>query len=255
MRMPSMSIQIMALWAFALLATACASPGPRHEYELAPGRGFAAGGAIGRSVLVVPLNESTDTPAGLEKGAKDVSAALVAYLNAQGLRVTTLESKDYRKRLAAAAVAASQAMLSGEQTTVSESVEFADLIPHLLRDLDREVDLVVVPNMVIRTGELLGYGTVKWDGVKRRKPGTRSLDWTGTDTAASLWVLIYDEQGTRLFSGYGGLDLLFEINLQKRRQELIDDRLEDLDNLAQGVCIAFHPFFGTEQSCPRRASR
>ena len=255
MRMPSMSIQIMTLCAFALLATACASPGPRHEYELAPGRGFAAGGAIGRSVLVVPLNESTDTPAGLEKGAKDVSAALVAYLNAQGLRVTTLESKDYRKRLTAASVAAARDTHLGEQTMVSESVELPDLIPYLLRDLELEIDLVVVPNMVIRTGEVFGSGTVKWDGVKRRKPGAQSGISTGTDTAASLWVLIHDEQGTRLFSGYGGLDLLFEINLQKRRAELIDDRLEDLDNLAQGVCIAFHPFFGMDQSCPRRASR
>ena len=67
---------------------------------------------------------------------------------------------------------------------------------------------------------------------------------TGSLAVASLFVVVYDKQGARIFSGYGGLDLIFELNIPKRRYDLKEDRLQDAGHLAAGVCVAFHPFFG-----------
>lgn len=75
------------------------------------------------------------------------------------------------------------------------------------------------------------------------------MTWTGNTNVASLFVAIYDRKGARVFSGYGGLDLLFVVNRREKRMDLIEDRLQKTKHLREGVCVAFDPFFGAEKSC------
>jgi len=137
-------------------------------------------------------------------------------------------------------------MMSGGSGSVSQDIEFNDLVPHLVRELESDAKLIVLPNVVMRSGEYVGGRLVRWDGVKRREK-IRMI--SGTTSVASLYVMIYERDGTRLFSAYGGLDLLFGASLQVKKYELREDRLQDEENLREGVCISFHPFFGEEQQC------
>lgn len=220
---------------------------PRHEYELAPGRQFHPGV---RSILVLPINESTETPAGLEKGQEKVFRALVDYLSSQGATVSTVGLEEYRRGLVEAAEDAMRDMRAGRTATISETVGFTELIPPLLARLDRNPDLVVVPNMVLRIAKAEGGRSITWDGVRRRKPGSRGLsDLQGQEHALSLWVAAYDPKGERIFMGYGGLDPVYKIDLDAKKMVLFEKRLENPRNIREGVCVAMHPFFGMDVDC------
>lgn len=237
---------IVLLLATVQLAGCGASKGPRHEYTLLPGRAFD-----GRqtTVLVVPVNETMEIPSGLEKGQRLVSDLLRVYLEAKGLEVIEVERGAFRPALDVAVGRADHEMLSGQSRSVTSELGFGRIVPFLAAELGGEPDLVVVPNMMMRMAELGGSSTVRWDDVRRRMRGARGVSLSGTNPAASLWVAVYDDEGERLFSGFGGLDLLFDIDPQRGRSELIEDRLEDTEHLAEGVCVAFHPFFGEGESC------
>ena len=110
---------------------------------------------------------------------------------------------------------------------------------------------MIVPNIVIRTGEWW-MRTLVWDGVRRRdSSGGGGIDWGGTFKAASLQVIVFSKDGTRVFSGFGGLDLMFQLNMSKQIMEIREELLQDERNLREGVCIAFDPDFGLEESCSR----
>jgi hypothetical protein len=206
-----------------------------------------------KSALVLPINQTLEVTPGLEKGEREVFDLLVSSLEAEGLRAQTLDPLAYRRALALASRAAEQEMLSASSGSVSESADFARVLPHLLSELGAEVDLVVVPNMVLRSAEATGGRSARWDGVQRRKPGVGPRwRFTGTEPAASLWVVIYASDGTRLFSGFGGLDLLFAVDIREEKMVLMEDRLEDVEHLREGVCVALHPFFGEDASCRGR---
>lgn len=238
---------IRALGVGLLFVAACAAPGPRHEYELAPGRGS---NPSMKTALVIPINETIEVPNGLDRGEDEIFGLVTSYLEAEGLATRTLGRREFQRAVGVAAAAAEEEMLSGESASVSEQVGFEEVVPHLLAELDESADLVVVPNMVMRTAEIKGAGTARWDGVRRRKRGTYSFSsFTGSEQAASLLILVYAKDGTQLFSGFGGLDLLFEVNVREKKQQLIEDRLQDVDNLREGVCVAFHPFFGVDRYC------
>jgi hypothetical protein len=241
MRLPVVSLVVGTIFWFAGCAVS-----PDHEYQLSPGRAYTT---EMRSALLVSLNQTEDVPGGLEKGEAATEQAIVSYLEARGLELERVEVDAYRGIAATAMRRARRAAMSGTGGTASETIRYSDLIPHLVQELAPTVDLVVVPNMTIRIGQYGGGKSLRWDGVRRRTPGVGSMTMTGTSTAASLYVAIFDTEGTRLFSGYGGLDVLFAINRQTERMDLIPDRLEDLDNIREGVCIAFHPFFG-DDPCP-----
>ena len=212
---------------------------------MAPGRSYHAGLS---PALLVPLNETVERPTGLDVADEKIEELIVAHLDSHGVAVEPIDRNEYRRATRNALRNARDAMLSGESGTVSQDVEFTDLIPHLFAELETEAAIVILPNVVMRDGEATGGRSVRWDGVKRRDTGT-NMQLTGTQGVASIYVMIYDREGTRLFSAYGGLDLLFRINMKKKKFELIEDRLQDEENLREGVCIGFHPFFGEEEEC------
>jgi hypothetical protein len=201
-----------------------------------------------KTALLLPLNETVDVPDGLEPGEAATTELMIVHLESKGLRVEQVSADDYSAAASQAARLADQARRAGQSQSTSETISFSEVIPHLLDALESNASLVVAPNMVIRTGEFDGGRSAKWDGVRRRQPGTRR-GLTGDTSVASLFVVIYNREGTRIFSGYGGLDMLFEISYREKRMVLIEDRLQDEGNLRQGVCIAFHPFFGLEERC------
>ena len=223
---------------------------PRHEYELLPGQAHRP---ELRTALLVRIN-TTDPPLkGLEKGEDEVFGLIQTYLTGRGLTLKIADSASHQAAATAAVQAARSASRAGQSGSVSRELRYADLVPHIVEHLEAEADLLIVPNMVLRPAAWQS-NQLRWDGVWRRTPGVGAGRMSGTSTAASLHVAIYTPDGTRVFAGYGGLDVLWGINVGQRKMELIPDRMENANHLRQGVCIAFHPYFGDEPCSLRSGS-
>ena len=135
------------LLALAFVATACSLP-PKHEYEIAPGHAYSSSF---ETVLLLPINEMATLPKGLEKGDEAVFRLIRDYLQAQGLEVQTPEISKFRSTMRAAQNTARIDSMSSADKVLAE-VALADLIPQIAEDLAPNADLIVMPNMAIRTG-------------------------------------------------------------------------------------------------------
>jgi hypothetical protein len=234
-----------AIVGFGLLAVGCATP-VRHEYELSPGQGFN-GSPI--RALLVPINETEPVPEGLEVGEEIVFNELKSYLESKGLSVETTNSYAYRLAANLASEHARNEILSAEANSISGQIDYSTIVPGLLASLGSDADLLILSNMVIRIGESEKGRTTSWDGVKRRIAVPARWRMSGTESVASIFIAVYQKNGTRVFSGYGGLDLLFAPNIRESRYELIPDRLQDVQHIREGVCVAFYPYFGRDEAC------
>ncbi len=218
-----------------LASFGCAGFSPKHESTLAPGLGHYPGPA---KVMMVPINETTEVPAGLEVADDRLESLLDDDLRSKGISIERSETVVYRR---ASRVATKRARLdasSRETGTVSEALHYGDPISRLLEELDVDADIVIVPNVVMRSGDATGGRSCKWDDVRRYETGNVHLDITGRFPVASLCVVVYKNDGSRVFSGYGGLDTVFEISVGRRGMFLRDDLLENERHLKQGICIA-----------------
>ncbi|HXV37702.1 MAG TPA: hypothetical protein VEC18_11165 [Myxococcota bacterium] len=230
--------------AFGALTLGCAQI--RHEYHLAPGKAFSASAT---RALLLPINETEAIPDGLEVGQENVFAELQRYLESQGLRVQTVDSYAYRAAANRATESAHERMLAAQTSSAAGELRFEHIVPALFSSLQSDAELLILANLVIRTGESSGGRSTRWDGVKRRIPVPSRWRFEGTESVASVYVSVYERDGSAVFSGYGGLDLLFAPNLREERYQLIPDRLQDLDNIREGVCVAFYPYFGEDERC------
>lgn len=240
MRITSITVTLL------LVLCACAAPTIRHEFEITPGREF---NASMRTALVVPLNETKEVDTGLEQGVETTAELIVTYLESKGLSVERPTMSEYRNAVGIAANNAHRDQLAGNSESVSERLSFSKVIPYLLNQLDSKAEIITTSNMVIRTARYHSTSRVEWDGVRRQERGTRGMSMTGTLPVASLFTVIYDRVGNKIFSAYGGLDLLFELNVSKKRYDIRNDRLQKPKNLAEGICVSFHPFFGWAEDC------
>jgi hypothetical protein len=231
--------------AFALLIAGCGPP-IRHQYALSPGRAFD--GSPSRALLI-PINETQTVPDGLEVGEENVFKQLKSYLRSKGLSIETTNSHDYRLAVNSASASVHNEMLSATADSISGEIDYASIVPRLLANLESDAEFVIVSNMVIRVGFSMESRTVEWDGVKRRIDMPVDMRMTGTESVASIFVTVYHRDGTRVFSGYGGLDVLFAPNIREEKYELIPDRLQDVIHIHQGICVAFYPYFGREETC------
>jgi hypothetical protein len=241
-----------AALATAILILGCAS-GPReryrHEYTLSPGQEHHAGLA---SALLVPINYLNDDPVrDLAVADQSVANLIAARLESKGIEVERVDPHRFHTVASGVHRALNAERKSGEADAASDGVGFGDAIPEILAQLEESPDLVIVPNIVIRTGEWIGTRTLVWDGVRRRDSTGGNIDWSGTGTAASVQVIVYSKDGTHLFSGFGGLDLVFQLNMSKEIMEIREPLLRDERNLREGVCVAFYPWFGLEEICRR----
>ncbi len=237
--------------ALALLLVGCGGPlmRYRHEHSLSPGKEFHAGL---ETALVIPVNYLNDDPVrGLEVADQRLMDSIVRHLESKGIEVERAEAAKFRKTADAIYRAILAERKSGESDVVSAGVKFEDALPKILEKLDASPDLVISPNTLMRTAEWNGTRTLVWDGVRRRDDSAGAYNWTGTSNAASLQALVYSGSGERVFVGYGGLDLVFQFNSTKKIMEIRENLLADQRNIDEGVCIAFYPYFGLEESCAR----
>jgi hypothetical protein len=244
-----MQIGSILSWAIAglgVLLVSCVAAPIRHDYELSPGQAFSE---TRSRAMLLPINEVEPVPDGLEVGEDQVFEQLKSYLESRGLSIETTNTYDYRLAANSATESVHNERLAAKANSISGEIEYSNIVPGLLANLGSEADLLIVANMVIRTGESSGGRTVRWDGVKRRISVPPRWRMTGTESVASIFVSVYHRDGKRVFSGYGGLDLLFAPNLREERYELIPDRLQNIQHLREGVCIALYPYFGKDETC------
>jgi hypothetical protein len=240
------STQSRFVFPLILLISGCAQQ-IRHQYELSPGHTFTGNAS---QALLVPINETETTPDGLEVGEKRVFEQLKSYLNSKGVAVETVDRYTYRLAANRAAESTQNEMLSADASSVSAQIDYGSIVPALLANLESDAELLIVSNMVVRVGESKGGRTVSWDGVKRRIDLPARWRMEGTETVSSIFVSVYHRDGTQVFLGYGGLDLLFAPNIREEKYELIPDRLQDTSHISEGICVAFYPYFGPEETCP-----
>jgi hypothetical protein len=223
---------------------ACAAP-PQHPHTIEVPPGYGAGV---QKAFLAPMNALSPAPRGLDEAADRIAEQIAGYLAQHGVAVETMSPSDFAARMGAARrrVAATRADASDAP---AEDGNVA--IAALLDALGADPTIAIFPEAVVRKAEMSGASMAKWDGVRRVQPTLAGYDWSGTTGVASLRVVIFDPAGRRIFDGVGGLDVLFRVNVAERRMELIDeeDRLQDRDHLREGVCVAFHPFFGAEETC------
>jgi len=230
---------------FGLLLAGCATS-IQHDYELSPGKTFSKNQS---RALLLPINEIEAVPEGLEVGEEIVFEQLKSYLESKGLSIETTNTYDYRLAANSATESVHNERLSAKSNSISGEIEYSSIVPGLLANLDSNADLLILTNMVIRTGESTGGRTTHWDGVKRRIAVPARMRMTGTESVASIFVSVYQRDGKRVFSGYGGLDLLFAPNMREEKYELISDRLQNVEHIREGVCVALYPYFGTTEIC------
>jgi len=219
---------------------------PIHPYELAPGQAYDSSL---ETVLLFPINELVTIPDYLVKGQEDVSRIVGQHLQAQGLKVERPEAEAFRRAARRAYDSARRKSMSLSGDNVISEPTLSDIVPGIVEILKSTADLVVLQNMTVRSGEAIGH-SLRWDGVSRKIPSTQRMgSWSGTFEAASLHLEVFKADGTKVFAGYGGLDLLWGANIRASRMVLMDDRLEDEANLREGVCVAFYPYFGEGRVC------
>lgn len=243
--MQTSAIQSWTIVGIGLLFFGCAAP-ILHDYELSPGQSFSPNRS---RALLLPINETEAIPSGLEVGEENVFEQLKSYLGAKGLSIETTNTYDYRAAANSASQSVQNEMLSGETGSISGQVEYSSIVPGLLANLASDADLLILANMVIRIGESRGGRTTYWDGVRRRLAVPNRMRMTGTESVASIFVTVYHRDGTKVFAGYGGLDLLFAPNFREEKFELIPDRLQNIEHIREGICVAFYPYFGREETC------
>jgi len=235
----------LAIAGLGFLINGCAAPS-HHDYELSPGLAFSESRS---RALLIPINETEEVPDGLEVGEAAVFEQLKSYLESKGISIETTNTYDYRSAANRASESVQNEMLSATTSSISGQIEYTSIVPGLLTYLESDVDLLILANMVIRSGESKGGRTVQWDGVKRRISIPARWRMTGSESVASIFVSVYHRDGKPVFAGYGGLDLLFAPNIREERYELIPNRLQNLKHIREGICIAFYPYFGREEIC------
>lgn len=246
-------VALASCFLVACFLSACAS-GPRlkhkHEFTLSPGQEHHAG--LVRALLI-PIDATNDKPVrGLDVENPRINAMIVRHLESKGITVERVDGRKFQELSNSAVRKVRAQRKSGASGVVSADVEFGDIVPELLAGLGNSADLVIAPNLAMRTATYRGSSTIVWDGVKRRETGANNLNWGDFETqAASLHVTVYTKDGTRVFSGFGGLEQVFRLDRQKEKYSQREDLFQDERNLKEGICIAFYPYFGMDEYCMR----
>jgi hypothetical protein len=230
----------------ALALVACANP-PVPS-------GSIAMDAPARRIVVAPLNLAIRTPSELVgKGepvwhqllghfqALDKQVAVISPISAERLWLEARLDLDLSDRSRALATARSR---------------FAKALAG-----HRPYDLLVIPSLVLRSARMQGI-YAHWDDSRRVVPGGSVMIDTsavgffqphgsmevpglrGKVAAASLHVAVLRSDGTALYEGLGGLDLIQQVSRDDRRAggwkyELRPEPFGDDDNLREGVERAF----------------
>jgi hypothetical protein len=171
-----------------------------------------AGGAATVRVVVAPSNLAVQMPPDVDLFVEPVQHELIRYFQAHRARVAVIFEPDAWAlwRVSTATLLTSE---PGEVGLDAAAAAFAvALRPHA------DYDLLVLPSLVFREARVVGR-LVEWDGVRRRlavRPAEvptiegYTTGWNGRFTGLSLHVMLLTPEGSRVFQGWGGIDLVHE---------------------------------------------
>ena len=241
------SVRVVSLVFWIGFALACAPrPPPRTiaaGYEGAPGV---------ETILVLPVNVATQLPEEFSAPAKRVNLAIANYVRESGRKVVTLSYYDARAQL--------RETLASLGKTEGKKSDPTILAPRFAASLHETMafDALVMPSLVYREGRILqGTKNVEWDGVRRELEIVGAADRymsiyyeaypAGKMDAVSLHLFVFDPAGTKVFDGFGGLDLIHRFDMHDSwekgyRPTLKKKRLTDEVAVREGIAIAFHPY-------------
>jgi hypothetical protein len=239
----TMTVTRTGLLTFAALAlVACATP-----------PGPTASDAPVRHIVVAPLNLAIDTPEELDDEYELLWQELLRHFQSLDEQVSAISSISAERLWL-------EATLELDLSERSRALEKGR--SHFAKALaeHRAYDLLVVPTVVLRPARMHGL-YASWDGVRRVVPGgsemiVQSLAGTfpqagglevmglsGKVAGASLHVAVFRPDGTFLYEGIGGLDLIQEIDRDRRTgrwtYEMRPEPFGDPENLREGVERAF----------------
>jgi hypothetical protein len=253
--------------AFAVLAaiafgsTGCHPAKPRlHPLE--------SGSASALRIVVAPMNLAVPLWPDLEDAVEPVNDELIRYLQESGFRVAVIWVPD-----ATALWRDSAAAVQQEREEPPEFAEIAGVFSRLLAR-EAEFDLLVLPSLVFREAEVQGR-FAQWDGVRRRirfrassaapvgraqpfpdpfnstdrsAPGPLNPEWRGRITGLSVHALLITPQGSAVYQGLGGLDLVHDairssggsgVESSLRLQHRL---LEDSEHVREGISLALRSY-------------
>ena len=235
----------------AALVTSCGHGSQLYgrHYQLLPGE-------HGRNVeraLVVPVNLMPNLPVGLLGHTAEVSDEIAAYLASHGIEVVPTEEETARQLW----IDCFEESRPGDGGPDPASA--ANAFVRQLREREA-FDVLIVPTLVYRKGRLRD-GRVRWDGVVRTLPVVGGSDAkspihreTGKVAGVSLHVIVFDEQGTEVFHGVGGLDVAHTAEYMASRGRWYlrhrEDPFTEPAHVREGVELAFEPYFERRDALP-----
>lgn len=234
----------------AMQIVACQS-GPRiryrHEYEMNTGDEHHSGLT---TALVVPIDALNESPVkGIDFANDRIGAMLVEYVGARGIETWPIDPFRLQEIARAGEFTSRRKARASEKSTLEDDVGLSELVPELISRLDKEPDLVIVPSLVVRNAVYKGKRQIVWDGVKRRE--TSIMVPGGRPPAVTIEIEVYARDGKRLFHGYGGIEQIFYVDMSTSKYEQRKNLYEDEDNVREGICVAFYPWFGLDEACVR----
>jgi hypothetical protein len=131
-----------------------------------------------------------------------------------------------------------------------------------------DYDLLVLPSLVFREARVVGR-LVEWDGVRRRlavRPAEvptiegYTTGWAGRFTGLSLHVMVLTPEGSQVFQGWGGIDVVHEAIVSRGESRgdpaLLPegDATADAEYVAEAVALALESYVlpGASTSDTRR---
>jgi hypothetical protein len=232
------------------------------------------GGPGSLRVVVAPMNLPIQLPPDLEDAVDPVTKELIRYLKAHGARVSTIFESDAWSLWRDAAEAVQEGR-EGEPDLAAVASVFSRALAG-----ESRFDLLLLPSLVYREAKVTGRHA-QWDGVRRRirfrvrsgvplgraqpipdpvdssdrsTAGPVVPDYRGQITGLSLHTLIFTPEGTGVFQGFGGLDLVHD-TVQRREGagessflRLHSQLLDNPEHVREGIALALDPYLAQSRA-------
>lgn len=201
------------------------------------------------TALLLPIDALNQAPVrGIDFANDRIWDLLAQHLATHGIEVWKIDPVRLRVLARESDLAARSKARSDASGTLSNDVGLPQILPELIDRIGKEPDLVIVPELVVRDAVHQGKRQIVWDGVKRRD--TVHLTGNYRSPSVSMHVEVLTRDGKELFAGFGGIEQLFRVDLSVRGKMVQrEDLYEDEDNIREGICVAFYPWFGLDENC------